>query len=155
MVIFDRDDQVLKALDFKRDPAELIYQLKNGETTPDRAEAAAALGTLKGDLNAVAALGDAAQRDPFWGVRVEALQGLGRIGGADAEKEVFAGVNDSAPWVREVAVRELGNFKEDDSLPLKLSHIASADPAYRVRTAALGALAKIQARMLSKCSRKQ
>ncbi len=145
MVIFDRDDQVLKALDFKRDPAELIYQLKNGETTPDRAEAAAALGTLKGDLNAVAALGDAAQRDPFWGVRVEALQGLGRIGGADAEKEVFAGVNDSAPWVREVAVRELGNFKEDDSLPLKLSHIASADPAYRVRTAALGALAKIQA----------
>ncbi len=145
MVIFDRGDQILKALDFKRDTAALAYQLKNAGTTPDRAEAAVALGSLKGDPDAVAALGDAAQRDPFWGVRVEALQGLGRIGGPDAEKEVLAGVNDSAPWVREVAVRELGNFKEDASLPSRLSNIASVDPAYRVRTAALGTLAKMQA----------
>jgi aminopeptidase N len=145
MVIFDRGDQILKAVDFKREPAALIYQLKNAETTPDRSEAAVALGNLKGDANAVAALGDAAQHDPFWGVRVEALEGLGRIGGPDAEKQVLAAAGDSAPWVREVAVRELGNFKEDASLPLRLYNIASADTAYRVRTAALGALAKIQA----------
>jgi aminopeptidase N len=145
MVIFDRGDQILKALDFKRDPAALIYQLKNAETTPDRAEAAVALGTLKSDPTAVAALGDAAQHDPFWGIRVEALQGLGRIGGPDAEKPVLAAGSDSEPWVREVAVRELGNFKDDASLPSRLSNIASADPAYSVRTAALGALAKIQA----------
>ena len=76
---------------------------------------------------------------------MEALEGLGRIGGPDAEKQVLAAAGDSAPWVREVAVRELGNFKEDASLPLRLYNIASADTAYRVRTAALGALAKIQA----------
>ncbi len=145
MVIFDKGDQVLKAVDFKREPEALIYQLKNAETTPDRSEAAVALGNLKIDPNAVAALGDAAQHDPFWGVRVEALQGLGRIGGPDAEKRVLAAGGDSAPWVREVAARELGNFKGDVSLTSTLDKIASADPAYRVRAAALGALARIQA----------
>jgi aminopeptidase N len=145
MVIFDKGDQVLKAVEFKREPAALIYQLKNAETTPDRSEAAVALSSLKVDPNAVAALGDAAQHDPFWGVRVEALQGLGRIGGPDAEKPVLAAGSDSAPWVREVAVRELGNFKGDVSLPSRLDKIVSADPAYRVRAEALGALARIQA----------
>jgi HEAT repeat protein len=76
---------------------------------------------------------------------VEALQGLGRIGGPDAEKPVLAAGSDSAPWVREVAVRELGNFKGDVSLPSRLDKIVSADPAYRVRAEALGALARIQA----------
>ena len=95
--------------------------------------------------NAVAALGDAAQHDPFWGVRVESLQALGRIGGAEAEKPVLAAANDPTPWVRDVAVRELGNFKDDASLPAMLSNIAATDPAYRVRTAALGALATIKA----------
>jgi aminopeptidase N len=145
MVIFDRGDKILKAVSFKRDPGALVYQLKNAETTPDRSEAAVALGNLKSDPNAVAALGDAAQHDPFWGVRVEALEGLGRIGGPDAEKQILAVAGDPTPWVRDVAVRELGNFKEDASLPSKLSDIAASDAAYRVRTAALGALARIQA----------
>jgi len=145
MVIFDRGDQILKAVDFKKDSAMQVYQLKNAETTPDRSDAAVALGDVKSDPTAVAALGDAAQHDSFWGVRVEALEGLGRIGGPDAEKQVVAALSDSAPWVRDVAVTQLGNFKEDASLPLKLSGIAATDRAYRVRKAALGSLAKIQA----------
>jgi aminopeptidase N len=145
MVIFDRGDQVLKAVDFKKDPAVLVYQLKYAETTPDRSDAAVALGSVKSDPTAIAALGDAAQHDPFWGVRVEALEGLGRIGGPDAEKQVLAALGDSAPWVRDVAVTQLRNFKEDESLPSKLSGIAATDPAYRVRRVALGSLAKIQA----------
>jgi aminopeptidase N len=145
MVVFDTGDKILKAVDFKKDPELLIYQLKNGGTTPDRAEAAVALGNMRNDPNVVAALGDAAQHDPFWGVRVDALQALGRIGGADAEKPVLATTNDPTPWVRDVAVRQLGHFKDDASLPARLSGFAAADPAYRVRTAALGALAEIKA----------
>ncbi len=145
MVIFDRGDRILKAVEFKKDPALLIYQLKNAETTPDRSEAAVALSNVRNDPNVIAALGDAAQHDPFWGVRVEALQALGRMGGDDAEKPVIAAANDSTPWVRDVAVGELGNFKDEAFLPSKLSNIATADPAYRVRAAALGALAKLKA----------
>lgn len=145
MVIFDKGDKIMKSVEFKKDADLLAHQLKNADTTPDRADAAVALGSVRDDPRAVAALGEAAQHDPFWGVRVEALLALGRIGGPEAEKHVLAAVRDPAPWVRDAAVRELGIFKDDISLPAKLSKIAASDPAYRVRAAALGALAPIHA----------
>ena len=147
MVLFDRDDEILKNVEFKKSPAELIYQLKNAETVPDRADAAVTLGSLKGNAEVVAALGDAAQHDPFWGVRAEALRALGRVGGQNAEEAIMtSAVNENEkPWVRRVAVSELGNFKEDSSLPSKLAGIAAEDKAYRVRAAALEAIAEIKA----------
>jgi aminopeptidase N len=145
MLVFDRGDKVLKSVDFKKEPAMLAYQLKNAETVPDRAEAAVTLGYLRGNPDAVEALGDAAQHDAFWGVRVEALQGLGRIGGTAAEKYVMAEATDPAPWVREVAVSQLGSFTDDQSIAAKLTNMAAVDPAYRVRAAALEALATIKA----------
>jgi len=145
MVVFDKGNRVLKAVDFKKDPAMLIYQLGHGETVPDRADAAFALGSAKDNSMAVAALGDAAHHDPFWGVRVEAVRALARIGGTDSENLILAAVNDEQPWVREVAVRALGNFKQDSTLPARLTNIESNDPAFRVRAAALVALGGIKA----------
>ena len=55
---------------------------------------AVALGGLRDNPDAIAALGDAAQHDPFWGIRAEALRALGRIGGAAAEKSILAAAND-------------------------------------------------------------
>ena len=147
MVVFDKGDKVLKTLDFKRDAAALIYQLKNGETVPDRAEAAATLATpgIRDGSGVVAALGEAAQHDPFWGVRSESLRTLGRIGGADASKQILGAVNDEKPWVREVAVQQLGMFKDDASLGPKLTEIGANDTAYSVRAAALRSLGQIKA----------
>jgi len=145
MVLFDRGDKILKRVDFKRDPALLIYQLKHAETVPDRADAALALGTLRNDAEAIAALGDAAQHDSFWGVRAEALRALGKVDGADAEKQVFAGLSDQTPWVREIAVRTLGSFKQDTDLTSRLTDLAAHDPAYRVRAAAFRSLAEVKA----------
>ena len=71
---------------------------------PDRADAAQALGDEKGNDAVVAALGEAALHDRFWGVRNEALLALGRIGGSEAEKRVLAATANSEPWVREMAV---------------------------------------------------
>jgi aminopeptidase N len=145
MVLFDKGGKILKSVTFRRDPPLLIYQLKNAETVSDRADAALELSAARNVPEAVAALGDAAEHDPFWGVRVESLRALGRIGGADAEKQILAAVGDEKPWVREIAVRTLQNFPEDVSLGPKLMTIASSDPAYRVREAALGSLAQIKA----------
>ncbi len=145
MIVFDKEDKILKSVEFKRDTAALAYQLKNGETVPDRAEAAAALGSIRDDPQAVSALGDAVRDDPFWGVRVESLTALGRIGGPEAEKQVLVGAADSKPWVRDVAVFELRRFHDDITIPDKLNNIAAKDPAYRVRAAALGALASLKA----------
>jgi aminopeptidase N len=144
MVVFDKEDKILKSVDFKKDAGLWAYQLKSGETTPDRADAAIALGGMRDDPRSVSALGDAVQHDAFWGVRVEALLSLARIGGSEAEKQVLAGVNDPLPWVRDVAVLELGSFRDDISLSDKLTKIAARDPAYRVRAAALGAIARLQ-----------
>ena len=145
MVVFDKGDKILKSVEFRKDPALLAYQLKHGETVPDRADAAFALGAAKDNPVAITALGDAAQHDPFWGVRVEALRALGRIGGSEAEIQVNAAANDEKPWVREVAVRTLGNFKQDSTLGSRLTNTAATDAAYRVRAAALVSLGQIKA----------
>lgn len=145
MVIFDKGDNVLKSVEFRRSAAELIYQLKNAETVPDRADAAVALGEMRDNPEAVAALGDAARHDRFWGVRVESLKALGKIGGAGAEKQVLAALTNEEPWVRKSAVQQLGNFPEDASLGPRLTEIASKDKAYGVRAAAFNAIGKIKA----------
>jgi aminopeptidase N len=145
MVLFDPGDKILKQVDFKRDPAVLIYQLKHAETVPDRADAAFALGALRNDAEAITALGEAAQHDPFWGVRAEALRALGKIDGADAEKQVLPGLSDPKPWVREVAVRTLGSFKQDQDVAVRLTDLAAHDSAYRVRAAALRTLGELKA----------
>jgi aminopeptidase N len=145
MVIFDKGDKILGTADFKKDPPMWIYQLKNAETVPDRADAAVALGGLKNNPDALAALGNAATHDPFWGVRVEALRALAKIGGSNAELQILPALADEKPWVREVAARVLANFKDDPSLAPKLASIALDDHAYTVRAAALRSLAEIKA----------
>ncbi|HTR46857.1 MAG TPA: M1 family aminopeptidase [Verrucomicrobiae bacterium] len=145
MVIFDKGAKILKSVDFKEDPAMFVYQLAHAETVPDRADAAFALGAARNYPPAISALGDAALHDPFWGVRVESIRALGRIGGSDAEKQVIAALANDQPWVREVAARALGNFKDDSSLAARLTQLATDDPAYRVRASALRALADVKA----------
>jgi aminopeptidase N len=145
MVVFDKGDKVLKSVEFKKDAPALIYQLKNAETVPDRADAALSLGEMKDNPDAVTALGYAAQHDPFWGIRAESLKALGKTGGVDAEKEIMAALNDDKPWIRKVAVQQLGHFPSDTSLGSKLTEIASTDKAYSVRAAALNAIGEIKA----------
>jgi aminopeptidase N len=146
MVVFDKGDKILKSVTFQKDPALWIHQLKHGATVPDRADAAFALGSVQNNADALAALGEAAQHDAFWGVRVEALHSLGKLGSADAEKFVLlAATSDPQPWVRQRAVHELSSFKQDASLGAKLTDISARDAAYHVRAAALETLAEIKA----------
>jgi|HubBroStandDraft_5_1064220.scaffolds.fasta_scaffold10805_3 aminopeptidase N len=146
MVLFDKGDKVLKSLEFKKDPAQFVYQLKNATDVPDRADAAVALGLAKNDPDGVAALADAASHDPFWGVRVQALHSLGKLEKPAAEKAILGAVDSNPePWVRSVAVEELGEFKDDPSLGPKLTRLAANDKAFRVRAAALIALGSVKA----------
>jgi aminopeptidase N len=147
-VIFDKGDKILKSVEFKKEVPALIYQLKNAQDVPDRAEAAVALGIAgqaKNSPEVIAALGNAAQHDPFWGIRSESLKALGKIGGPDSEKQIMTALSDAAPWVREVAVQQLGEFKTDSTLGPKLTEIAANDTAYRVRAAALETIGELKA----------
>jgi aminopeptidase N len=146
MIVFDKGDEIFKKIDFQKDTPLWIYQLKNGETAPDRAEAAVALSGDRNDPRVHAALGDAALQDPFWGIRVEALRALGRMGGDDCEARILTVLNtEKEPWVRDVAARVLGNFRGNESIASRLAEAAANDPAYRVRAAAIESLAAIKA----------
>jgi aminopeptidase N len=141
MVLFDKADRILKSVDFQKSPEEWIRQLREAPDVPDRADAAFALGGLRDNEAAAKALGDAARHDKFWGVREEALRALGRMNATPARKEVLSALSNSQPWVRTVAVDQLGRFHGDEDVAKRLENIYKDDKAYTVRGAALQSLA--------------
>jgi aminopeptidase N len=145
MILFDKGDTILKSVHFDKTPEQWIFQLQNADAVPDRAEAAVALGKLKNSDAVVAALGEAALHDAFWGVRNEAIRALGAIGTPAAEQKVIAAVANEQPWVRTTAVGTLGRFQNDTSLAARVANLAQGDKAWTVRAAALGALAELKA----------
>ena len=111
MVVFDRGDQILKTIDFTEKHGRMVYQLKRRNGSRSR-RCRRRSRAIEDDPQAVAALGDAALRDPFWGIRVEALRALGRTGGDEAEARILQSLNsEKEPWVRDVAAGVLANFK--------------------------------------------
>ncbi len=95
-----------------------------------------ALGNLRDNEAAANALGEAAQHDKFWGVREEALRALGRISSSQARKHVLAALANDQPWVRAVAVDQMGKFRGDEEIAKRLEKIYKDDKAYSVRGAA-------------------
>lgn len=141
MVLFDKGDKILKSLDFQKTPEEWIRQLQTASDVPDRADAAYALGFIRNNDAVTNALGKAARQDKFWGMREEALRSLGRIHSSAARKQVLAALSNEQPWVRQVAVEQMGRFPNDGNIAKRLKNIYKDDTAYYVRGAALQALA--------------
>lgn len=141
MVLFDKGGYVLKAAEFHKERAEWLYQLSNAADVADRADAVLALSKLKGD-DIAAALGKAARSDKTSGIRIVAADALGQLDSAAAKKELLDSLQkQDAPWVRRAQVAALGHYREDSVLTAKLDELARHDPSYRVRAAALEAIA--------------
>jgi aminopeptidase N len=146
LVLFDKGGHVLKSAEFHKEKKEWLYQLKNAAEFADRADAAVALGKIKGDEEVVAALGETLRNDKAWGVRATAAETLGQLGGASASKQLLEALNTAnEPWVRNRLVTALGNFKDDAAITAKLETIAKEDNSYRARSSALQALGKLKA----------
>lgn len=146
MVLFDKGDHVLKSVSFRKEKAELFYQLKNAADVPDRADAAVALGKMKDDPEVVAALGQALNSDKFSGVQSTAAGALGDLGTPAAATELLNALNTvQTPWVRAYIAQALGNFKDNKDVQAKLESVAKADVSFRARAAALQSLATLKA----------
>ena len=145
MVLFDKGDKILKSVDFQKAPEEWIRQLQSARDVPDRADAAFAIGTFHDNEAVANALGEAALHDQFWGVREEALRSLGRINSSPARKQVMAALSNNQPWVRAVAVEQLGRYHGDEEVAKRLENTYKDDKAYSVRGEALQALAQDKA----------
>jgi len=145
MVLFDKGGQVLKSAEFHKEKKEWLYQLKNAEDLADRADAAVALGKMKGDEEVIAALSESLRNDKTSGVRSIIADTLGQMGGAAASRQLLAALDSNdKPEVRTRIVNALGNFKDDAGLAAKIEAIAGRDGSYRARVAALQALGRLK-----------
>src|ERR1700757_2834343 len=145
MVLFDKGTQALKSLEFKRDKKEWLYQVKSADELGDRADAAVALGRMKGDEDAVAALGEALRGDKTTGVRTVAAESLGELGSPSAAKQLLDALPTATePELRARVVETLGKFKDNAEVVAKVESIAKDDGSYRARAAALEAMARLK-----------
>jgi len=125
--------------------------LKNAGEVADRADAAEALGKLKGDDEAAAALGETLRNDKSSGVRRTAASSLGELGGAAASKQLLEALNSvKEPWVRGNIVLALENFKDDAAVVARLQTVAREDSSFRARERLYARLAASRARALMK-----
>jgi len=145
MVIFDKGSQVLKSSEFKKENQEWFYQLKNASALADRADAAVALGKLKGNDEAAAALGTALRNDKGRGLRIVAARSLGELGSPAAAKELLSSLSSiTEADLRSAIVQALGSFKDNAEVVAKLEAVAKKDDSYRAQAAALQALGKMK-----------
>ena len=146
VVLFDKGGHLLKSAEFHKEKKEWLYQLKNAAELSDRADATIALGKLKNDEEAVAALGSALKTDKAWGVRDVAADALGRIGSPAASQQLLEALgNNQQPWVRYRIINALANFKDNAGIASKLESVAREDHSYRARASALQALGRLKA----------
>jgi len=145
MVLFDKGTQILKTVQFTKDKKEWLYQLKNASELADRADAAVALGKIKNDDEAAAALGEALRADKTDGVRITAAKALGELASIAASKQLLDALPYvTQPWVRYHIVDALGSFKDDAAIKTRLEAIARDDSSYRTRAAALQTVGRLK-----------
>ena len=145
-VLFDKGGHVLKSAEFHKDNKEWIYQAKNAAELADRGDAVDALGKLKDDNEAIAALGVVLETDKAWGIRATAADTLGSTKNPAAAKLLLDALNSAKePWVRNRIVAALGNFKDNNDVVAKVTAIAKGDSSFRAQGAALQALGKLKA----------
>jgi aminopeptidase N len=143
MVRFDPGDWLLKDLDFERSREELLYQVQSDGDVTGRLEAAEALEGFAGDGATVRVLAERLRVEPFWGVRRELAEVLGKASAPAATKaleEAFAEEKDAR--VRAALVKSLRGFK-DAAVAALARQAVREDRSYGVVAEALRTLAAV------------
>ncbi|MGC9135786.1 M1 family aminopeptidase [Caldivirga sp.] len=145
-ICIDPKFKVLKVTQFDKPLEEAIGEL-NDEDVMCRIEAINALAK-NASPRAVEALALTVEKDPFWGVAVEAANALGRIGGESAKVELLRLLKRvTHPRVRRSIIDALGNFRGDAEVAKVLLNIANdGKESDYVRYAALVSLGKLRIR---------
>lgn len=122
-----------------------VYTVREGESTQERAEAAAALGQLGRQAPAeTAASLTQALSDPEPSVRKTAAQALGKVGAAgDAAGPLLKALDDKDGEVRGAAASALGQLQPSDPAVVPALHaLAKSDGYLPARLAAVAALGR-------------
>ncbi|RMH41929.1 MAG: peptidase M1 [Deltaproteobacteria bacterium] len=141
--IFDPGRHLLAKIDEDKPLPAWIDQLAAATEGIDRIAAARRLGKLGGH-QAEAALIDALDADPFWGVRAAAADALGALRTPTARDALIRAADATQhPKARRGVVRALGAFRRDEAAAEALARIVeTGDPSYFVEAEACLALGK-------------
>lgn len=145
MVIFDKDDVILKTLDFGKTTGELVYELEHGDFMT-QVRAAQALGSKGSDVRTVPALRSVVLGDAFWGLRREAALALGKVENDAALQALIEGSKSKEARVRLACAEAMGSYYRNEQAASQLESIIKNDYAYGVRAAAVTALVKTRAK---------
>jgi aminopeptidase N len=138
-VAFDPGAWIPKKLVAPKPPEELAYDLAHGEPASARAFAARQVAALAAD-SAIPLLAAAVARDPFWGVRVQAANGLGWIGGDRTLTPLRRAAKDADPRVREAALLAMARSPSAEGDLLAAARSELSEMAAGAALRALGAL---------------
>ena len=141
-ISFDVGNHLLKTVELTYGVNELKAQLQHDPDPISRLFAAEALAK-KSSLEAVAALADALQAEPFWAVRAEIAEQLGTIQLLQAEDALVKGLKDKHPKVRRAIATALGKVKTAQSYKALKGLAEKGDESYYVEAAAVRSLGKI------------
>ena len=147
LVIFDKGDRLIKELHFDKSFEEWKYQALHATNLVDRVLALRALVGMQKEGDVAAILVDRMQKDPFWGVRREAVTRADQLSSKSdslrglLKQSLLRAAKDVRSEVRVSAVRALQNYKGPDVQSALLASLN--DSTYSVIGAALTSLAKV------------
>ncbi len=138
IVNFDRGGYLIKVLRSRRSDEELAYQVTRDADVMGRVYAATSL-LFRSAEPVVNALSEAALRDSFWGVRLEAARSLSAIKTEACRPALLEAAKDKDSRVRAAAIIGLGRFK-DPKLADLFERVIATDGSYYVVAAAAHSL---------------
>jgi len=140
LVRFDEGNWLLKEWSYPKSPEELLYQAQNDDVI-GREWAVRELGRFPGVPEVAGVLTELAEDDPFWAVRVAAIETLDIDGGSEAVEPITAAAHDEDSRVRRAAIRLLGE-RADPALSAFFRDRFAKDDSYQVQAEALRAIGR-------------
>jgi aminopeptidase N len=143
IVNFDRGNYLIKRVKFNRSDDELAYQALRDPDSTGRVRAAIELRASRSETG-VKALTEAAVKDSFWAVRLEAVKSLAEYKTDASRAGLLEAAKDKDSKVRRAAITGLAAFK-DKRLAGLFTGIINSDPSYYVVAEAAKALGQTEA----------
>jgi aminopeptidase N len=140
LVRFDEGNWLLKEWTYPKSVEELLYQARHDDVI-GREWAVRELGRSGNSARATDELLTRAQADPFWAVRVAALETIAAFDGRAAIELFQTAATDAHSQVRRAAIRILGEMGDQDMVPFFRSRF-EADDSYQVQASALRAIGR-------------
>jgi aminopeptidase N len=140
LVRFDEGNWLLKEWTYVKSVEELLYQARHDDVI-GREWAVRELGRSGSNARVGAALAMIAGEDPFWAVRLAAIETIAIADGRAAIEPFQTAVTDANSQVRRAAIRILGGMDDQAMVPLFRSRF-EADDSYQVQAEALRAIGR-------------